>query len=503
MQQASQSAQAANVLFNVSEFDNINDATTALVAMSAAYEDAANGIEKINIVDRLNLIGNNYAIATDELATALQDSASALTTSGNDLDEAIALVTSGNRVVQNASVTGKGIRTIALRLTGTKSAAEELEEMGEDTSDMIMSQSKMRELIMNATKVASNNFQGFDIQDELGKYKSTYQIMLGLANIWEEIRQADLKTGDNRQNLLLESIAGKNRANVAASILSSPDVLQSVYEDSSTKAAGSAMEENQKYLESISGHLAKLQNAWQEMWANAANRDVINAFIDFATLLLNIIDKVGLLGSAFTLVWGGSILKGLMTADSWLVKFIQGLNNAKESSQGLGEVFKTVFSTGDSEKGSRLKGLAQIRKDKENRTKPTTPETSSVPEVAQRASEITTDMTEVATKNIKAEASKNATQANMQEMASEEALKKAQQENTIAETEETIAKTEGASASQRAVQENIKEAESIKLTTEAIKEKAATEALQYQDENPQYSIYFRFILCINKCCIWI
>lgn len=253
MQQASQSAQAANVLFNVSEFDNVNDATTALVAMSAAYEDAANGIEKINIVDRLNLIGNNYAIATDELATALQDSASALTTSGNDLDEAIALVTSGNRVVQNASVTGKGIRTIALRLTGTKSAAEELEEMGEDTSDMIMSQSKMRELIMNATKVASNNFQGFDIQDELGRYKSTYQIMLGLAQIWEEIRQADLKTGDNRQNLLLESIAGKNRANVAASILSSPDVLQSVYEDSSTKSAGSAMEENQKYLDSISG----------------------------------------------------------------------------------------------------------------------------------------------------------------------------------------------------------------------------------------------------------
>ena len=379
----------------------------------------------------------------------------------------------------------KGIRTIALRLTGTKEAAEELEEMGEDTSDMIMSQSKMRDLIMNATRVASNNYQGFDIQDELGRYKSTYEIMLGLAQIWDEIQQADFKTGDNRQNLLLESIAGKNRASIAASILQNPETLQSVYEDSSTKAAGSAMEENQKYLESISGHLAKLQNAWQEMWANAANRDVINMFIDFATLLLNIIDKVGLLGSTFALVWGGSILKGLMTADSWLVKFIQGLNNAKESSQGLGEVFKTIFSTGDSEKGSRLKGLAQIYKDKENRTKPTTPETSSVPEVAQRASEVTTDMTEVATKNIKAEASKNATQANMQEMASEEALKKAQQENTIAETEETIAKTEGASASQRAVQENIKEAESIKLTTEAIKEKAATEALQYQDENPQ------------------
>lgn len=82
LQTASQSAQTANVLFNVSEFDNINEATTALVAMSAAYADAEKDIDKIDIVDRLNLIGNNYAIATDELATALQDGAAALQTAG-------------------------------------------------------------------------------------------------------------------------------------------------------------------------------------------------------------------------------------------------------------------------------------------------------------------------------------------------------------------------------------------------------------------------------------
>lgn len=96
LQTASQSAQTANVLFNVSEFDNINDATTALVAMSAAYADAEKGIDKMDIVDRLNLIGNNYAIATDELATALQDGAATLQTAGNDLDQAIALTTAGN-----------------------------------------------------------------------------------------------------------------------------------------------------------------------------------------------------------------------------------------------------------------------------------------------------------------------------------------------------------------------------------------------------------------------
>lgn len=390
-----------------------------------------------------------------------------------------------NTVTQDPSKTGKAMRTVALRLVGTKEAAEELEEMGEDTSDMIMSQSKMREMIMNATKVASNNFKGVDIQTELGNYKSTFQILSEIGAIWDEIKQADLRTGDNRQNLLLEAMAGKNRANTLASVLMNNDILQSAYQDSKYNAAGKATEELEKVSQSITFHLNQLTNAWQEMWANAANRDVINAFIDLATVLLNVINKVGLLGSTFALVWGGSILKGLMTADSWLVKFIQGLNNAKESSQGLGEVFKTVFSTGDSEKGSRLKGLAQIRKDKENRNKPITSETASVPEVVQKASETATDMTEAAAKNAKADASRNATQANIQETVSEETLKTAQQQNTIAETEETAAKTKGASVSQRTVQNNLREAESIKLTTEAIKEKAAAEAKQYQSENPQ------------------
>ena len=42
-----------------------------------------------------NSFKNNFSISTDGLASALQRSASALTTAGNDIDEAIALVTAG------------------------------------------------------------------------------------------------------------------------------------------------------------------------------------------------------------------------------------------------------------------------------------------------------------------------------------------------------------------------------------------------------------------------
>ena len=121
-QEAKESARVANELLTVSEFDNIQDATTALTAISAAYEDTANGLDKQAIIDILNKIGDEYAISTDGLATALQDSASALTTANNDMDEAAALLAAGNTVTQDPSKTGKAMRTVALRLVGMKCA---------------------------------------------------------------------------------------------------------------------------------------------------------------------------------------------------------------------------------------------------------------------------------------------------------------------------------------------------------------------------------------------
>ena len=229
----------------------------------------------------------------------------------------------------------KAMRTVALRLVGTKEAAEELQEMGEDTSDMIMSQSKMREMIMNATKVASNKYKGVDIQDEIGRYKSTFQILSEIGSIWDEIKQADLRTGDNRQNLLLEAMAGKNRANTLASVLMNNDVLQSAYNDSKYNAAGKATEELEKVSQGIEFHLNRLQNAWQEMWASAANRDVINGIIDLGTGILKLINDVGGLQAAFTTLFSGIIIKGLFSANSLLVKYVQMLTQASSFNGSL------------------------------------------------------------------------------------------------------------------------------------------------------------------------
>lgn len=101
LSEASESAKDATILMNVSEFESIDEATDSLVSMSQAFKE----LDKMEIIDVLDKIGNEYSISTDNLSRALQDSAAVLKTQGNDLYESVALITAGNAINQDYSKT--------------------------------------------------------------------------------------------------------------------------------------------------------------------------------------------------------------------------------------------------------------------------------------------------------------------------------------------------------------------------------------------------------------
>ena len=185
----------------------------------------------------------------------------------------------------------------------TEEAKEQLEELGEEA--VTITQSKMRDVIMAATKVESNDFQGFDILDENGNYKSTYEILQGISDLYDEIVETDKEFGTNNLNLLLENLAGKNRSNIAASILQNADLLKSVYE-SSQDSEGSAQQELDAYLDSIDGRLTKLTNSVQKFWSTFIDTDVVKDAISLLTNLMNLltefVDSFGSLTSIATVI---------------------------------------------------------------------------------------------------------------------------------------------------------------------------------------------------------
>lgn len=170
---------------------------------------------------------------------------------GNDINEAVALITAGNAIVQDPSQVGAGMRTISLRILGTEQAKDELASLGEDVEDFVVqTASKIDETVKAYTAVASNQFKGVSLLDDNGNYRDTYEILQDIADVYQEILETDKKAGTNRGQALIELLAGKNRANIAASILSNPDLLRDVYE-TSLDSAGSAQAELDKYLASI------------------------------------------------------------------------------------------------------------------------------------------------------------------------------------------------------------------------------------------------------------
>lgn len=366
MDEASKSAQASSVLMNVSEFQSIDEATTSLVSMSSAYSN----MDKMDIIDKLNNIGNHFSISTDGIATALQNSASALTTANNDIDEAIALITAGNAVVQDPNKVGAGIRTIALRIQGTEEAKEELQSLGENTDDYIVgTKSKINEQVKAFTAVASNEFKGVSLLDDNGNYRSTYEILQDIADIYDEIQETDKKYGTNHEQGLLELLAGKNRSNIAASILQNGEMLRDVYE-SSQMSAGSAQEENEKYLDSVNGKMAQMKNEFQEIAFSTLDSDSLKGLISGATKFLDILNKIieaigslpTLLSAAFA---GFSTFKGYgllgkgdksLTGNLWSY-FTQKTYTLTGSEKNF--FSKTLGATGDFSKDNIEMGLAR------------------------------------------------------------------------------------------------------------------------------------------------
>lgn len=296
---AKEMATLSTKLLNVSEFENIQDATDSLVSATQAFTE----VQAPAIVDKLNLIGNNFAISTDDLAKGLQNAGAVLKTQGNDLDQTLALLTAGNLIGQDISKASAGVRTIALRIAGTEEAKDEIKDLGEDVDDFVVrTKSKTDSIIKNYTAVASNNYQGVSVLDDNGNLRDTYDILLDISEIYKEIQEEDKKVGTNRAQALVETLAGKNRSNIVASILQNGDILKQVRESSANDYFGSSDQELSKYLDSIDGKMAKLKNKLQELAYYTINSDGFKILLD--------------------------LVNGLITAVNTLAKSLGGLNLA-------------------------------------------------------------------------------------------------------------------------------------------------------------------------------
>ena len=76
---------------------------------------------------------------------------------------------------------GTALKTVAMRLRGTDTKT--MEDEGLETDGAVASKSKLR------SKVQA--LSGVDILTDTGAYKSTYEILLEISQVWKDINDMD------------------------------------------------------------------------------------------------------------------------------------------------------------------------------------------------------------------------------------------------------------------------------------------------------------------------
>lgn len=171
----------------------------------------------------------------------------------------------------------------------------ELEELGEEVDENVDSISKIQTHILNLTGGAVNIF------DDEGNFRDIYNIMEDIAAIYDDL--SDPERAD-----LLETIAGKNRANaVQALILNWQQVAKA--KDAAFNAAGTAEKEQEVYMESLKGKLDTLSATWQAFANDFLSSKTTGAAIDGVAKLIELIDQlVKSIGSIGTVAAGGGLI---------------------------------------------------------------------------------------------------------------------------------------------------------------------------------------------------
>lgn len=341
---SSEMAEAALVYSNVGDgIDSVTAASESIISTMKGFGLATS--EAMSIVDKFNEVGNNFAITSVGIGEALTQSASALSAAGNTIDESIGLITAANSVVQNPNTVGTALKTLSLRIRGAKT---ELEEAGLETENMAETTSSLQKKLLGLTSGK------VDIMLDANTFKNTTQILREMSTVWEDMT-------DIQQAAALELLGGKRQANILAAIIDNFDIVEDTIE-SSLNSEGSALEENEKVLDSIQGRINLFNNALETMWNHLLDDEWIKILVDGGTELVKLADK---LGSLKTILFGILTYYSVFKKDKLDFAELFGIQDGKNGNYEL-TIGQKGLTKWASDKTQQVKDTIQNRKEKKN-----------------------------------------------------------------------------------------------------------------------------------------
>ena len=284
-------------------------ASSFLLAADAAFGYEGNVQKLTAVLDGMNEVSNKNATDMSKMAEGMTVAGSVFASAGESAQTFTAMLGTATAATQRSGAEmARGLRTIFMNIRQIKGETED--------GELIDGES-----IANAAK-ALREFAGIDTMAN-GELRKGSEILAELAGKWDML-------SDVQKSAIAQNVAGVRQANILLALMDNWGTYEKMMAEYAN-AAGSAMQENERYLEGWQAKTDKLNAAWTKFVANTISSDFIKGLLDISTKFLNVSGSIGTVTAAM----GGLVVafKGAKIVDTVKTAFV-GLGAALKGAAG-------------------------------------------------------------------------------------------------------------------------------------------------------------------------
>lgn len=256
------------LLQNVGDISS-ETANKFLLSVDAAWKLGGSEKELMAVMDGLNEITNRNATDMDKLATGMTVAATYFAESGESIQTFGALMGAGTAITQRSGAEiGRALKAITMNIRQVRGETED----GELIND---------ESIAKAA-AALKDFAGISTMEN-GELRLTSDVLDELAGKWDTLSQVS-------QSAIAEALGGKYHSNVVAALMGDWEKVEKMMTDYA-EGAGSAMRENEIYMDSWEAKSKQLSSTWAEFVSHVLETETIKTALDGTIATIELLDS--------------------------------------------------------------------------------------------------------------------------------------------------------------------------------------------------------------------
>lgn len=255
------------LLQNVGDVSS-DTANKFLLSVDAAWKLGGSEKELMAVMDGLNEITNRNATDMDKLATGMTVAASYFAESGESIQTFGALMGAGTALTQRSGAEiGRALKAVMMNIRQVRGETED----GEIIND---------ESIAKAA-AALKDFAGISTMQN-GELRLASEVLDELAGKWDNLSAT-------QQSALAEALGGKYHSNVVMALMGDWEQVEKMMTDYA-EGAGSAMRENEIYMDSWEAKSKQLSSTWAEFVSHVLETEAIKGVLDGAITAIELLD---------------------------------------------------------------------------------------------------------------------------------------------------------------------------------------------------------------------